>query len=211
MQEAPVMLQCTKLYLDERPFYEQARSKDYFQTHGEVMKPGLQNRRTVQLGSPTVEVVDKIYAAMLKEQEEPLHESGFLWRRPEIKPQTPYFSPWVLLELLIKPPKLLPDSLHQASTISGTFAHPLRSGRIQVLSLQSVLPDEWMLRVLAAFPIDRIEIHCETSDYEAIQNAVKSTSNHYQTVVKEIWRGSLIHRNAHEVVEKWCMKGNELN
>ena len=89
MQEAPVMLECTEIYLDERSFYEHAGSKDYLQAYGEVMTPGLQNNQiTIRLGTPTDDIVDKILEPMLKERVESFPETCTLWQNPATSPQS---------------------------------------------------------------------------------------------------------------------------
>ncbi|UKZ74774.1 hypothetical protein TrVFT333_002444 [Trichoderma virens FT-333] len=73
MQQTPVMLEFTELYLDERAFYEHAGSKDYLDAYGEVMQPKLMNRQaTVCVGSPTAQIKEKILDPMLKAISQPI-------------------------------------------------------------------------------------------------------------------------------------------
>ncbi|KAJ6116099.1 hypothetical protein N7523_006516 [Penicillium sp. IBT 18751x] len=202
MQEAPVILEFTELYLDERSFYEHAGSLDYLEAYGEMIAPGLLNKQsTVRLGNPTPEIVDKILAPMLNEQVEPLQEAHVLWRRPAVEPQAGMLLAFDILGDVDQVMRMVPDSLHQASMTLVTFAHPLCQGRVRVLSVLPALPDQQLLQDLACLPLEGIEAHCDLTYCDTIHNVMSSVSFKCKSVVKKVECGYLIHENARDVAE----------
>lgn len=202
MQEAPVMLECTELYLDERSFYEHVGSKDYLDAYGEIMTPGLQNKHfTVRLGRPTAGVVDKILSPVLKEKVEPLMEGCVLWRRPTLQQAGVLFS-MDIRGAVENALELLPDDLRQMSSTLVAFSHPLREGVARVLSVFPILPKEKMLQDLASLPLEGLEVHCDMVDLEVVQDIVHAVSFRCRHVVKAVESGYLVHEKAREIVEK---------
>ena len=88
LQQRPVMVELTELYMDERAFMEHVGSRDYLNAYGVVMKPSLMlgKPRTLRLGTPPASVIDKILEPMLQETAVPLREDCHLWVRPESQP-----------------------------------------------------------------------------------------------------------------------------
>lgn len=204
MQETPVMIECTEIYLDERSFYEHVGSKDYLAAYGEVMEPALQNKQcTIRLGTPTAEIVDKILAPMLKERVEPLHETCVLWKRPSSESsQTSLFLAINALGSVDQVLGMLPVSIREGSTTFVAFAHPLREGMTRVLCVRPGLPDDGMWRDLAGIAIAGIEVHCSKAHCESVRDTIEVAAFGCQTVVSEVPCGYLIHERAQEVVER---------
>tara|TARA_R110002060_G_scaffold47359_3_gene58454 strand:+ start:865 stop:1899 length:1035 start_codon:yes stop_codon:yes gene_type:complete len=202
MQEAPIMLECTEIYLDERSFYEHAGSKDYLQAYGEVMTPGLQNSQiTIRLGTPTEDIVDKILEPMLKERVESLPGICTLWQKPATSPQTPMLLAMDVSGDIDQVAKMLPQTLKEVSTTLVAFSHPLRRDTVRVLSFQPTLANEEMMRRLATLPLAGIEVHCEKSDYDAVQRLMTLTRFKCRNAIVEVQCGYLIHRKAAEVTK----------
>lgn len=202
LQESTVILELTETYLDERSFYEHAGSRDYLDAYGEVMTPGLQNmQRTIRLGNPTPELVEKILAPMLQEKPEPLYDSCVLWQQPTVVPDTCTSISMDIPGAVEQATKLLPYSLRQMSTTLVAFSHPLLEDRVRILSILPVLPDRKVLQDLTSLPLVGIEIHCEKSGAELIQSGMESLPFNCFFTVSEIRCGYLIHEKAREVAE----------
>ncbi|OGM43845.1 hypothetical protein ABOM_007556 [Aspergillus bombycis] len=202
MQQTPVILEFTELYLDERSFYEHAGSKEYLAAYGEVIAPGLHNRQTtVRLGYPTAEIRDRILAPMLKEQVEPLQDRCVLWRRPPVKPQSPTLLSMDVPGAAKHAMEILPDSLHQLSTTLVAFPHPLREGRVRVLAILPLLPDRRLFQELANVTLNGIEVHCDKSHLDIVQNDMALVDFRCLHVVQEVKCGYLIHDKAETVDE----------
>lgn len=84
MQQQPVAVEFTEVYLDEQAFMEHAGSKDYLAGYGKVMNPALFFKipQTVRLGTPPAGIVEKILEPILKEIVCPAVDGAVVWKRP---------------------------------------------------------------------------------------------------------------------------------
>lgn len=202
MQQTPVILEFTELYLDERSFYEHAGSKEYLEAYGEVMAPGLQNRQTtIRLGNPSAEIRDRILAPMLKEQVEPLQEPCVLWRRPTVKPQRSTLLSMDVPGAVKQVTKILPVSLHQVSTTLVAFPHPLCESRVRVLSILPLLPDRKLFQELTTLPLDGIEVHCDKTHLDVVQKEMTLANFRCLHIVQKVNCGYLAHEKARVLAE----------
>jgi hypothetical protein len=73
-QEEPIALEFTEIYLDEQAFMEHAGSRDYLDGYGVVMNPALHYTipKTIRLGTPSMNLIEKILEPVLKEEVIPL-------------------------------------------------------------------------------------------------------------------------------------------
>eukprot|EP00727_Mastigamoeba_balamuthi_P005606 m51a1_g1665 hypothetical protein (321) ;mRNA; f:380991-382045 len=138
LRARPVAVECTELYLDERAFNEHAQSRDYLAAYGGVMRPGLQDwQRTVRLGTPPAQLVDRVLAPMLRETPEPLAEGCFLWRTPEAAQVADAL--FVSLDVPAADAQAagvaarLPREFREQCTTCLSFAHPLRERTARVI------------------------------------------------------------------------------
>lgn len=202
LQQAPVMLECTELYLDGRSFYEHAGSRDYLKAYGEVMSPGLKNSQaTVRVGTPTTEIADKILAPMLKEIVEPLQTNCRLWQQQsETHPEHA-----VLISLDVEGSaeeisRGLPATLRNGSTTCVAFNHPLRKGRVRVVCILPELPSLEMLQAISALPLRGIEMHCDESDRSEVESRIVLAKVGAYCAVKAKQAGYLLHNRARDVL-----------
>ncbi|KAK4204645.1 hypothetical protein QBC40DRAFT_272664 [Triangularia verruculosa] len=203
MQEKPVMLELTELYLDERSFYEHAGSRDYLDAYGEALKPGLQNTQTtIRLGTPTSEIADNILGPMLDEKVVLIPTGCELWRRPEAKPDAGSFLSMDASGSVDEVVGKLPASLREDSTTCVGFAHPLRDATVRVLCFLPDLPSPETLQDLRAIGPRALEVHCDKTRCDTMRQAIASASLDSISVIRSIQSGYIIHGRAHEVMEE---------
>ena len=65
--------------------------------------------------------------------------------------------------------------------------------------LVCLVANEEMMRRLATLPLAGIEVHCEKSDYDAVQRLMTLTRFKCRNAIVEVQCGYLIHRKAAEV------------
>ncbi len=94
LQEQPVALEFTEIYLDEQAFMEHAGSRDYLDGYGIVMNPSLHYTvpSTIRLGTPSANLIEKILEPVLKEQVVSLPSDGrcHVWKPLSEDSQTTY-------------------------------------------------------------------------------------------------------------------------
>ncbi|KAI5457709.1 hypothetical protein BGZ63DRAFT_393555 [Mariannaea sp. PMI_226] len=204
MQQQPVMLEFTELYLDERAFFEHAGSRDYLDAYGLVMQPGLLNKQaTVRIGFPTAEITEKILEPMLKAKHEPIPSSCHLWRAPV---STRAGDGGVFLSMdatgsVDSVASSLPRSLREASTTCVAFAHPLQKDRIRVLVVLPELPSIEALQVLSGALVDRVEVHCQEKHVEVIGQMIMSLQLNDFVAIRATQSGYALHEKAQSVTE----------
>lgn len=204
MQERPVMLEFTELYLDQRSFYEHAGSRDYLEAYGEVLKPGLMNRQvTIRMGAPTAEIVDKILAPMLKEKVEPIPGGCTLWRQPDAKDP----ADGTLISLSVpgtveRATQNMPTILLEESSTCLAFPHPLKSDRVRVICFLTALPDAEMLVSLSVGlqPMG-IEVYCTEAQEGRMAGVLRLASLGNLATINTTGSGYVIHDKAHEIHE----------
>jgi len=183
LQEKPVALEFTELYLDERAFNQHAGSRDYLDAYGEVMNPGFQNcpPKTVRLGTPSASLVEKILEPMLHEIVIPQIEGSTLWRRPQacdIKGSALFLSLDVLHDGDDSATARLATQLSSKflgyCTTCMSFAHPLREGTGRLICTMASCPPQEILAELKSLRPVRGEAFIDTSDKLAA--AVAKTS-----------------------------------
>jgi hypothetical protein len=129
LQQSPVAVECTELYLDERAFNEHAGSRDYLAAYGAVMDPSLRVRHhTMRLGTPTANLVEKVLESMLREDVAPLVENAYIWRPPTAKATG---AVMISLDLSVteghSPVNQIAARGPKEAIVSIAFQHPLRS------------------------------------------------------------------------------------
>lgn len=204
MQETPVMLEMTELYLDERSFYEHAGSRDYLEAYGEALTPGMQNcQTTIRVGTPTAEIADRILAPMLKEKVESMPVGCGIWRRPTSQPDIGVFLSIDVVGPLDEINGNIPAGLCEDSTTCVGFAHPLREGVTRVMCVLPTLPSKETLHALSAVELRGIEIHCDEAHCDTLSQAMSTASLDCLSVVTPIQSGYIIHKRAAEISKEY--------
>lgn len=175
MQCAPVALECTEIYLDERAFMEHAGSRDYLDGYGVVMQPSGFHRvpTTVRLGTPPGSVVDGILESILHEHVPAAASANCLFRAPA---SAAACAVALLLSLDVRASVDSLDwlgdvRLQGACTSCLAFAHPLRAGECcRVLCVMpGAAPSVDALAILAAAAPERGEAHVVPAGEDAVR------------------------------------------
>lgn len=197
MQQNPVMIEFTELYLDERSFYEHAGSRDYLDAYGVVMQPGLMNRQaTVRLGTPTADIVEKILDPMLKAKHEPVPANCHLWRAPVTVPESGVFLSMDAIGSVDDVMEKLPLGLRENSTTCVGFVHPFQEERVRIICILPQLPTGDMLTGLSQAPLKRVEAHCQEKDMESLRQMVAGANLDGLMVLRSTESGYAIHEKA---------------
>lgn len=169
LQDKPVIIEFTELYLDREAFYDHVGSKDYLAAYESVMQPGLQNRQcTLRLGEPTADLVEKILDPMLKETVIPLSSSCCLFRSPAraVTGATLYS-----LDLSDQSEEnsdyraaiagRLTDALGEECISCVSFPHPWRPNILRLMCVSLGLPTRAVLETVAAVQLISGEVFCD--------------------------------------------------
>lgn len=203
MQQEPVMLEFTELYLDERAFYEHAGSRDYLDAYGVVMQPGLMNKyATVRLGTPTAAIVEKILEPMLKAKHEPIPTNCHLWRAPVAATESGVFLSMDAVGSVDDVVEKLPLGLRQYSTTCIGFAHPLQRDGVRIICILPGLPTGEMLKGLSNAPLKGVEAHCQQKDMESLGQMMTLASLDELIMLRATESGYAIHEKACAVTEE---------
>ena len=165
LQQRPVPVECTELYLDERAFMQHCGSRDYLDAYGLVVQPRLMDKQptTLRFGNPPAKLCEQVLDSMLKAEEVKVPEPGFVWRTPMAAAEdstalllscdfTAHASAAAVLS------GLEAEWLDQCSACVS-FVHPLREdGTIRLLCVLATLPRSGF-RTLAALKPIRGEVH----------------------------------------------------
>ncbi|RHY23581.1 hypothetical protein DYB32_009131, partial [Aphanomyces invadans] len=123
-----VVVEFTEIYLDERAFMLHCGSKDYLDAYGIVTRPGLSLRPpvTTRIGSPSLNVVDKILEPILHETVVPVG-AGVVWQvpPPSVRAQSAQDAVMLALDCKRKVDEL-PDQVRRACTTAVAFPHALK-------------------------------------------------------------------------------------
>jgi hypothetical protein len=172
LQERPVALEFTELYLDERAFMEHAGSRDYLNGYAVVMDPALHysTPRTMRLGTPPAGIIERILEPILHEVVAPLPEGCSVWQRPLSSDGSAVF---LSLDVAggddaasAAVAAALPSAFREHCTTCVAFAHPLRPHTTRLMCVLPSLPPLPVLACLAALEPARGEAHV-TSGEEA--------------------------------------------
>lgn len=177
LQQQPVMLELTELYLDGRAFFEHAGSRDYLAAYAGVTAPRLQNHTsTIRSGTPPEGIVDSILAPMLKEQVHAMPEGCVPFRRPE-KVRTPVMislstsAKGGVEELMGS----LPRVMLEKSVTMVVFPHSVREGHMRALCVMPYLPEVETLREVAGIAgVEAMEIRCNEADAAVLSDELRS-------------------------------------
>eukprot|EP00697_Spironema_sp_BW2_P018104 gnl/Spiro4/9984_TR5309_c0_g1_i1.p1 gnl/Spiro4/9984_TR5309_c0_g1~~gnl/Spiro4/9984_TR5309_c0_g1_i1.p1 ORF type:complete len:371 (-),score=91.93 gnl/Spiro4/9984_TR5309_c0_g1_i1:43-1122(-) len=174
---APVALEFTEVYLDERAFMQHSCSRDFLQAYGTVMLPAMQNipPQTIRVGTPPASVVERILEPMLHEIVCPL-AGCTVWQRPTQQITTSDEASAIFLSLDVLSDTTnditarIPDAFREQCTTCVAFSHPLRAGTIRLMCVLPSLPPQPLLAVLAAVlqPV-RGAAHSRTRDPAAVE------------------------------------------
>ncbi|EQC39857.1 hypothetical protein SDRG_02515 [Saprolegnia diclina VS20] len=145
LQQSPVWVEFTEVYLDERAFIEHAGSRDYLDAYGRIMDPAcmLGAPTTMRLGDP-VESVVAILEPILKERVAPMDPRLSLWRAPTSTARPAFVSLDFATAQVDVPP--LWTAL---CTTCVLFQHPVCDGRTRLLSVLTHTPNLIALQSVA--------------------------------------------------------------
>lgn len=202
LQQAPVAVECTELYLDERAFNEHAGSRDYLDAIAAVMNPALKTRTcTMRAGTPSDFLVERVLEPMLKETVIPMLSDSFIWRGPIQREAEIFLSLDVALdgeraeELL----GAIPTEVEKCFVMKLAFAHPLRATTTRFMGVLSSVPPgglEW----LNTHPVSRGEVHCDPSSEERVRHDLQAVGlDHLVQVNSSTSVGYILHTRAHEL------------
>jgi GNAT superfamily N-acetyltransferase len=198
LQQEPVMLELTEVYLDERAFYEHAGSRDYLDAYGAVMQPGLMDRQaTVRLGTPTLDIADKILDPMLKAKCEPVPAGCHVWRAPG----TAAAGNGVFLSMDAAASadsvvRGLPVALRESSTTCLAFAHPFDQQRTRVICVLPELPSVDTLRGVSEGLVEGVEVYCQEKQVDVLGEMVTAAKLERLVVVRATQSGYALHEKA---------------
>ena len=179
LQEKPVAVELTELYLDERAFNQHAGSRDYLDAYGTVMQPGLQNSppSIIRLGNPTASLVEKILEPMLHEIVPPTAEGNMIWQRPQTTSNAVFISLDVPIDAESSASAVaaaLKSDFREHCTTCISFPHPLRANTARLLCILPSLPPVPVLAGLVALNPARGEAHMTTGN-ETAADSVRIT------------------------------------
>jgi hypothetical protein len=202
LQQTPVAVECTELYLDERAFNEHAGSREYLDAYAGVMNPALRTRTcTVRTGTPSDFLVERVLEPMLKEKVVPLFARSIIWQSPTQREAEIFLSLDVALndkgvEELVD---AVPLEVERHLVMKLAFEHPLRLGTARFMAVLSSLPPqsfEW----LKGYQVSRGEIHCDQSSEVSVLAALRSVGVHDLVKVNASESiGYILHTRAQDV------------
>ncbi|KAJ3032393.1 hypothetical protein HDV00_007576 [Rhizophlyctis rosea] len=166
LQQHPVMLEFTELYLDDRAFMEHAGSREYLKAYGTIMTPGLMNSQTtLRMGTPTKKTAETILDTMLKATEVPVRDGCAIWNTAAAQATAPTF-PFVLsLEIPSESTSVaLPLALTDHCTTFNLFPHPLRPSFHRLLCVFPTIPPLSVFQSLSVLRPIRGEAHLAIGD-----------------------------------------------
>ncbi|KAF3033621.1 hypothetical protein E8E12_002375 [Didymella heteroderae] len=203
LQQSPVAVECTELYLDERAFNEHAGSRDYLDAYAGVMDPALRTRTcTVRMGTPTPFLIERVLEPMLKEKVAPMSDSSVLWRRPSERDVDVFVSLDVRMdggnaEDLVEK---VPHEAEGCFVMKVAFDHPLREGTARFMGVLSKLRPE-AFEWLKDFSVERGEVRCDLSFQERVVDTLRDAGLEDVRVNASESVGYSLHARSEELTE----------
>lgn len=173
LQQKPVVIECTELYLGREAFYDHVGSTDYLDAYEGVMQPYLQNRQcTFRFGDPAPDITEKILQPMLKETAISVTQSCCLWRSPLMDAKNP-----TLLSLNFEQPEVdraavaraLTDVLGDQYISCISFPHPCHHGIMRLLCLSLGLLTRSVLEKIGTLQVVSGEVFCDDSSTQSVR------------------------------------------
>ena len=207
LQQTPVLVECTELYLDESAFFEHAGSRDYLDAYGGVMQPRFMHRQpiTLQMGNPTAKLCEQVLEPMLKAVEVELPVRCFLWRRPTALGESPLLISWDVstdgsAEDVVR---VLDENWLSHCALCVAFIHPLRgAGVIRLICVVTSLPSEGFMAVAQLKPL-RGEVHIkrveQVGEGRAVRAALDAAGLSFVVLNATPSAGYVIHAKAAEL------------
>mmetsp|Transcript_12331 Transcript_12331/g.16945 ORF Transcript_12331/g.16945 Transcript_12331/m.16945 type:complete len:361 (+) Transcript_12331:16-1098(+) len=169
LQQHPIAVEFTEVYLDERAFMEHAGSRDYLDGYAVVTNPAMHNKTpiTLRLGTPPNRLIETILEPVLKEDVRTMPEKALLWNKPTTSTTatdiiTSQF--WALdfatlgrsLEEVLA---TVPDSMKAKATTTAMFFHPHRDDIVRVMMVLPQIPCAETIQMLTTASPVRGEVH----------------------------------------------------
>jgi hypothetical protein len=180
LRQAPVAVECTELYLDERAFNEHAGSRDYLDAYAGVINPALKTRTcVVRMGTPSDFLIERILEPMLKEKVVPMFSRSVIWQNPTQREAAIFLSLDVALdgrsaESLVD---AVPQEIERCFVTKLVFEHPLRPATARFLGVLSSLPPQG-LGWLKDYQVSQGEIHCDKSSEVRVSEVLQGAGLH---------------------------------
>lgn len=196
LQEKPVAVECTELYLDERAFMEHVGSRDYLKAYGLVMSPALMSApaTTLRFGTPCESLIEKILDPVLKAQDLSVPTGFSVWN----KPATSNAGVLVSMDVGVT---VAPTLSLQSCAWSLFFQHPRRQDVSRVMVLFAGIPDLASIQQLASLKPVRGEAHVkgDEASISQVTNILKEGGLEHVSVNVTRGVGYILHDLASEL------------
>lgn len=152
LQQLPVAVEFTEIYLDERAFMLHAGSRDYLDGYGVVMNPAMHYDipSTIRLGTPTAKLVEGILEPVLKEIVIPLEPSNILWQFPNQEVVEDDATTIVKVPIFLSLDLRLDD--HYQTDLISTLPTPFKNNCTTCVSFTHPFDDS-IIRLICVLPV----------------------------------------------------------